>query len=240
MLIEINCETHGSNQVELDNYQLARYKSIENAPYAVDDFKKDLKCSLCSREEKIGYLRELAKIPLRFEDCSFDNFDKTKEKEIVKSYADKFQELKKVGASLVLCGSTGRGKTHLSCALINKLIEDDLVKCIYAKAFDVLRDIKDTYSKSSNHNFSEVQKKYARIELLVIDEVGVQFGSDTEKQILFEIINERYENLLPTILVTNLSLVNLKEFAGDRVIDRMKEGGGKVIIFSGESQRGKR
>ena len=75
-------------------------------------------------------------------------------------------------------------------------------------------------------------------DLLVIDEVGVQFGTDTEKMILFEILNERYENLKPTILISNLSIESLKKFTGDRVIDRMKENKGKVLIFNWNSARG--
>ena len=161
-------------------------------------------------------------------------------KEIILDFAKNFAERKQMGTSLVFCGTTGTGKTHLAAALSFYLIDNFQTDILYTKAFDVLREIKETYNKKSERTFSQVQKKHAQIELLIIDEVGVQFGTDTEKQILFEIINERYENFRPTILITNLGLALLKEFAGDRVIDRMKENGGKIIVFSGESFRGKK
>ena len=46
---------------------------------------------------------------------------------------------------------------------------------------------------------------FIRPDLLILDEVGVQFGSETEKMILFEIINGRYEQLKPTIVISNLA-----------------------------------
>ena len=80
---------------------------------------------------------------------------------------------------------------------------------------------------------------YSKYELLVLDEIGVQFGSDAEKLIMFDIINERYEAMRPTILISNLALSGLSEFVGDRIVDRMKENGGKLMVFDWESHRGK-
>jgi DNA replication protein DnaC len=241
MLIDITCETHGVNKLELNRYEEADYHFRKDRQYALDSWiKNDLKCPVCSKEKEIEALKKYSGIPLRFNNCSFDNYKNIKEKNIVLDYVKNFTDRKKQGTSLILCGTTGTGKTHLSAALSYYLIENYQTKVLYTKAFDVLREVKETYNKKAAMTFSDVQKKHAQVELLIIDEVGVQFGTETEKQILFEIINERYENLRPTILVTNLSLTNLKEFAGDRVIDRMKENEGKIIIFSGESFRGKK
>ena len=73
---------------------------------------------------------------------------------------------------------------------------------------------------------AEVIRIYTDPELLIIDEVGVQFGSEAEKLILFEIINTRYERMMPTILISNLPKDELSAFIGERVIDRMNDGGG--------------
>lgn len=78
---------------------------------------------------------------------------------------------------------------------------------------------------------------YTDKDLLIIDEVGVQFGSESEKIILFEIINERYEQMKPTILISNLSEDELSRYVGERIIDRMREGKGAVINFDWESYR---
>ena len=73
------------------------------------------------------------------------------------------------------------------------------------------------------------------LDLLIIDEFGVQTGSDTEKLILFRIVNKRYEYLKPTILITNLSVAEIKKFE-ERIFDRLKDNG-ILLNFSGESNR---
>lgn len=80
-------------------------------------------------------------------------------------------------------------------------------------------------------------KRHTQPDLLIIDEVGVQFGSDAEKLILFEVINTRYESMKPTILISNLALNKLAGFIGERVIDRMKDGGGCTLAFTWDSYR---
>ncbi len=64
----------------------------------------------------------------------------------------------------------------------------------------------------------------------------MQFGSEAEKLILFEIINTRYEKMKPTILISNLPLEELSAFIGERVIDRMSDGG-CTLAFTWDSYR---
>lgn len=64
----------------------------------------------------------------------------------------------------------------------------------------------------------------------------MQFGSDAEKLILFEIINGRYEAVKPTILLSNLNIDGLKGYMGERVVDRLREGG-KADRFDWPSYR---
>ncbi|HFH6599619.1 TPA: ATP-binding protein, partial [Klebsiella pneumoniae] len=51
------------------------------------------------------------------------------------------------------------------------------------------------------------------------------------------IINTRYERLKPTILISNLPKDELTKFIGERVIDRMNDGGGCTISFTWDSYR---
>lgn len=84
-------------------------------------------------------------------------------------------------------------------------------------------------------------------DLLILDEVGVQFGSDTERLLLFDILNERYERRRPTILMSNLALDDaeeggrvvpgIKSYLGERVFDRLREDGGQSVVFDWPSHR---
>ena len=76
-------------------------------------------------------------------------------------------------------------------------------------------------------------------DLLILDEVGVQFGTETEKNLLFDVLNERYEKRKSTLLLSNLPLNEVRAYLGERVFDRMREDGGDVVTFGWESQRAK-
>ena len=75
------------------------------------------------------------------------------------------------------------------------------------------------------------------LDLLVIDEVGVQSGTENERNILFDIINGRYENMKSTLIITNLDRSQLPDYLGERIVDRLRENGGMLIPISGKSCR---
>ena len=72
----------------------------------------------------------------------------------------------------------------------------------------------------------------------MIDEVGVQSGTEAESRALFDVFNERYQNCKPTILLSNLCPTDFAAAVGDRIADRIKEDGGEVLLFNWESRRG--
>ena len=51
----------------------------------------------------------------------------------------------------------------------------------------------------------------------------MQRGTEDEQVILFDVLNRRYRENKPTILLTNLGGKGLTEFLGPRIIDRLKE-----------------
>ncbi len=62
----------------------------------------------------------------------------------------------------------------------------------------------------------------------------MQFGSPAEMTILHEVINARYESVLPTILISNLPPEQLKEFISDRIFDRVTDGGRNYRYSTGQ------
>jgi len=56
--------------------------------------------------------------------------------------------------------------------------------------------------------------------------------------IIYEILDQRYEAMLPVILTTNCTeLKALENCLGERVIDRLYEGASKIIRFDWQSYR---
>ena len=179
-------------------------------------------------------------IPPRFADRSFNAFSPpcdaaVKILDACRAYATHFPE--RLGKGMIFCGNPGAGKSHMACAIANHVITQHQKSAVFLKTAKAIRMVKETYSKASEKTEQQVLDWFRIPDLLILDEVGVQFGTDAEKNIMFEIINERYEEMKPTILLSNLNLDGLKEYAGDRVLDRMRENGGRVLMFSWGSYR---
>ncbi|MGC8384980.1 ATP-binding protein [Pseudomonas aeruginosa] len=77
-------------------------------------------------------------------------------------------------------------------------------------------------------------------DLLILDEVGVQYGKEAELVTLFDVMNARYSACKPSIVLSNLTLEEIEVFLGQRVMDRLRENGGRAVSFNWESERAKR
>ncbi|PAV01844.1 ATP-binding protein [Arsenophonus sp. ENCA] len=129
------------------------------------------------------------------------------------------------------------GKNHLALSIAKHVINEHQSSALFTTVLRIAREFKSTWGKNAECSEADVIKRYAQPDLLIIDEVGVQFGSEAEKMILFEVINARYESMKPTIIISNLALNELFGFIGERVIDRMNDGGGCTLAFTWRSYR---
>lgn len=153
----------------------------------------------------------------RFLHCTFDTFQETAKNAIAlkaaKRFADNFRDLlpNRFGPSigkngLFVTGPPGTGKTHLAAAIANRLMgQNTPVVCM--TMIDLLEKIKRTYS--SLPSFSETTDEgrilhiYKTISLLIIDDVGKELPTEWAISKIYNIINGRYEAMLPIIITTN-------------------------------------
>lgn len=178
-------------------------------------------------------------IPERFIGKSFANYlTDTPAKSRALKAAKRFAESEDGGLSMILCGKPGTGKTHLACAIAAAKIASRKTAA-FMTAVGAVRYVRSTYRRDAEMTESEAIASLCSVDLLVLDEVGVQHGSEHEKMILFDVINDRYANCRGTILLSNLSAEDLQGYLGDRIMDRFREGG-VVIAFDWESHRGRR
>ncbi len=136
---------------------------------------------------------------------------------------------------LIMIGMIGAGKTHIACAVLSEFLRKGHTGK-FLTAFQALRLIKECWAPKAERTENETIRSLTSPNLLILDEVGVQQGSDTEHLYLNEIVNERYNSRRPTILLTNLTMTHFTKLLGDRVVDRFREGG-HVLAFDWESQR---
>lgn len=153
-----------------------------------------------------------------------------------KALAEGVAQRKPRQPSLILYGEPGTGKSHLACAMTIHTYDAGRNVCRISVA-DMVREFKDSWKRDSEFDEIKLIRWYGRLDLLTIEEIGVQHGSDTERMFLFEVVNARYENCLPTVLVSNLDAEKLTAEVGERVIDRLREDGGRMIKFTGKSWR---
>lgn len=194
-----------------------------------------------NRKHAIDMILGRSGIPQRFADRTLDGFKaETPEQErvlkICRAYADRFDDRLANGGGLVMCGKPGTGKTHLACGIANHIAEKGRTS-LFLSVMQAVRRVKETWGRHDGETEAEAIAKMLRPDLLILDEVGVQFGSEAEKLILFEIINGRYSDMRPTIIISNLERKELDGYLGERVIDRMGEGGGAVLAFNWDSKR---
>ena len=190
---------------------------------------------------RIEGLFQRAGIPVRFQSRTFDNYQVNNDGQEralrkARAYADGWQQSVTAGTSLIFSGNAGTGKTHLACAIANQLIAQG-VSAVFTTVSDAMRAIKRTYDADSQMTELQAIQAFVDPGLLILDEVGANRGTEYEVQLVFDIINKRYENCRPTIILTNLDPQALRDCLGERVVDRLREGGGKLVAFTWESFR---
>ncbi|MFC4699365.1 ATP-binding protein [Glaciecola siphonariae] len=178
-------------------------------------------------------------IPKRFNSASLKSYviqneGQRKAMNICHKYLTGFDTaIKNTGGGLIFSGTVGTGKTHLAIAIGRELSKRG-VDVDYANLTDLIRRVRATWSGEGNER--DVIGQLQKCGLLIIDEVGVQAGSENERNMLFEIIDGRYQNILPTIIISNLERAKISELISERSVDRITQGGA-VIPFNWNSER---
>jgi DNA replication protein DnaC len=198
--------------------------------------------------EKLGD----ALIPKRFTHRTLGNYTVEQDGQkralsFCRHYVNKFgteqdkESIRGSGRCMVLIGKPGTGKTHLGVAIANELLHKTSQTAVYRTVGAILQAIRATYDRSSDRSEADILSSLIDPDLLVLDEVGVskEQPSDFELTTLFAIINGRYEDQKPTVVISNLAGDELSKAMGERCVDRLREGSLIVVPFDWESQRGK-
>ncbi len=147
-----------------------------------------------------------------------------------REYADRFDG---TGKGILMMGATGLGKTHLSLAIANRVIERGY-SAIYGSVPELLRML-------NNEQFGRSDKDTMSLltgcELLILDDLGAENNSDYSVSLLYEIINARVNRSIPMIVSTNFDVAGLKANYNDRICSRLLDM--KGMFFVGSDNRAK-
>lgn len=183
-------------------------------------------------------------IPARFVDSTVEGWlapldAQRRVLDTVRTWLDRFDVALKDGRCLVFCGPSGTGKTRLAAAALRR-VSDRGGTGRYVTAFELVAEVRDSYRRDADRTERQVVDAFVAVDLLVVDEVGRQLETAHEREQFFRVIDARYRELRPTLLVTNLSKGEFAAFVGDAIVDRLREGGGQVLAFDWASHRSTR
>ena len=141
------------------------------------------------------------------------------------------------GRSLILCGKTGRGKTHLAVAIGYRAIQNGF-ETYFTTAAKLIEDLSNAGRKGQ---LQESLETYTHPHVLVVDEVGyLAYGQDAAN-VLFHVVNDRHLRKRPMIVTTNKPLSEWGNVLHDEdlaaaILDRILERG-RLIHLDGPSGR---
>ncbi|WP_165904929.1 MULTISPECIES: ATP-binding protein [unclassified Dehalobacter] len=159
-------------------------------------------------QEKIDQLIGRSGLKKRFKNRTFQTFkaETPKQKKayaVAKEYADRFFEFYQRGEGLYIEGTNGTGKTHLAAAITLQLINEG-IPVVCKTSIELLDNIKQAFDGSQVSEY-DILKVYKQVDLLIIDDLGKEQCTDWSMSILYSILNDRYEDLRPTIITTNFN-----------------------------------
>ena len=178
---------------------------------------------------------------------SFDNFDLNwykkdqNEYEIMKSNfikAKKFAEEFKLPLykNLILFGTTGTGKTHISTAIAKLVIERG-----YEVLYNTIQNIIDAFENDKfRHGYGPYEpqgQKYLDCDLLIIDDLGTEFSTQFSLSVIYNVLNTRLNKGLPSIISTNLSNQEFNSKYEDRIYSRLVGRDSLLLKFVGNDYR---
>ena len=219
------CERHGAYQISMvDEFGDVRYM----APV----------CPACVAEQASRRLLKSAAIPgkfqnaipARYQNCYFDTFIVEYPAQQValdtcRDYAEHFARYAAMGMCMVISGGIGTGKNHLTTAIARTVMGMGR-SVLQVTAYGLITRIRQTWGKGGGGQSEfDIVRAFEEADLLIIDEVGKQFGGEGEQVHLFEVVHARYLDMKPTIVLSNESAQGIESYLGVATYDRLCERG---------------
>lgn len=198
------------------------------------------------RKERIKNLFGNSGMSQRALECSLDKYQITFENseavKVCNEYISDFDIISRSNRNgLYITGPCGVGKSHLAFSIANSLIEKGN-SVIAMTMIDLLLKIRSSY-KVDNKKEEDILKIYEDCTLLVIDDLGKEKPTEWTLQMVYSIIDRRYNAKKPVIVTTNFNANELMEVFGNSsisqaIIDRLFEIC-RYVPIEGESFRRK-
>lgn len=139
--------------------------------------------------------------------------------------------------SLIMQGGTGLGKTHISLAIANAVIQKGF-GVVYCSVNNIITKLeREHFGRDDDGNSDRL---LLDCDLLILDDLGTEFKSAFSSAEIYNIVNTRLMTHKPTIISTNLSMQELQERYTERFASRIMGDYVRVMFYGRDNRLQKR
>ena len=154
-------------------------------------------------------------------DWNFENDDgRAPQMHYAHRYVEQWQTMRAENLGLLLWGGVGTGKSFLAGCIANALMEQE----VSVRMTNFARIMNELNNSFSGRN--DIVDKLCRYPLLIIDDFGMERGTEYALEQVYNIVDSRYRSQKPLIVTTNLTLDEIRhpqDTAHARIYDRILE-----------------
>lgn len=185
----------------------------------------ECECLVAKREEQaFSELQELSNLR-DFRDRTFATFN-AKAAGVAEAYRVCREYAEDPRGWLVLVGPVGCGKTHLAVAIAICCLEHGS-RTLFVNVPELLDHLRSTYAPNSSVSYDERFEEVRAAELLILDDLGTESGTEWAKEKIYQIFNRRYNTEAPTVVTMNPREYNRLD---ERILSRMKDAAISRIV----------